>query len=290
MMTLTLRKALMVAMASAVGCAALPNAGDDLCANKTMSTADGGCGFIQGDAGGGIDGFTTPDGGSNDAEVPPALLARSSLCGSSSTCSPDDPHTCEGDAGDASTESCRMVLGTNQTTTATCVASGQGKDGASCTSGTDCEPGYECVGTGTCRHYCCDDSACTTLTQNSSTYDTYFCDVAQEHASSGAKVPVCMVVQPCSPLTNGQCGTGSTCTIVEINGGSNFVATCDALGTAKLGESCETAHCAEGFACIGAIGQRQCQELCNSQNPCPSNSTCNMKSQALMKYNVGICG
>ncbi len=288
MMTLTLRKALMLVVAGVVGCAALPNAGDDLCANKTLATADGGCGFIQGDAGT-IDGFSTPDGGSGDA-ANPTLLARSSLCGASPVCTPDDPQTCEGDAGDASTESCRMVLGTNQTTEATCVAAGQGDDGASCTSGADCAPGYECVGTGTCRHYCCADESCTTLTQNSSTYDTYFCDIAQEHASSGAKVPVCMVVQHCSPLNPNQCGSGSTCTIVEINSGTNFVATCDTLGTAKLGESCETTHCAEGFACIGAIGQRSCQQLCNSTHPCGSNSTCNMKSQALMQYNVGICG
>ena len=128
------------------------------------------------------------------------------------------------------------------------------------------------------------------MTQNSTTYDTYFCDVAQERASSGAKVPVCNVVVHCSPLKGDQCGANEACTVVEINNGNNFVATCDALGTSKLGDSCETSHCADGFACIGAIGQRTCQELCDQQNPCPSNATCNMKSQALMQYGVGICG
>jgi hypothetical protein len=271
-----------------LGCAALPNAADDIgCENKTTS-ADGGCGIIQGDAGA----------GSTDAQSPPdasyeggftAPQTRNSLCGGE--CSPDDATSCTIDGGtsDAGPEACRVVLGANQSTDATCSPTGQGNDGASCQSGADCAPGYECVGTGTCRHYCCEDDSCTTMTQNSTTYDTYFCDVGTEHASSGAKVPVCQVVVHCSPLKTDSCGPDQACTVVEIDSGSNFIATCDAVGTAKLGDSCETTHCAAGLACIGTIGQRVCQELCDNQNPCPANATCNMKSQALMQYGVGVC-
>ncbi len=276
-------------LAAVLGCAALPSAADDFaCTNKATTSDDGGCGLIQGDAAVGYAPDATADGGGADS--PTAVpQTRTSLCGS--TCLPDDPLACVSDAGtsDAGFESCRVVLGTNQTTSSTCAAAGQGGDGASCQSGADCDPGYECVGTGTCRHYCCEDDACTTMTTNSTTYDTYFCDVATEHASSGAKVPVCQVVVHCSPLKTDSCGADQACTIVEIDDGTNFVATCDATGTAKLGDSCETTHCAAGLACFGTIGERSCLQLCDNQNPCPSNATCNMKSQALMQYGVGVC-
>jgi len=272
-----------------VGCAALPAADDLGCLNKAETTADGGCGVITSDAAG-----ATPEAGLDANSSDGALLApetRQSLCGTA--CLPDEANACVEDAGsntdDAGLESCRVVLGANQTTSSMCVSAGQGGDGASCQSGADCSPGYECVGTGTCRHYCCHDDSCTTMTADSTTYDTYFCDVASEHASSGAKVPVCQVVVKCSPLTNDTCGPDQACTVVEINGGNDFVATCDAIGTAKLGDSCETTHCAAGLACFGTIGQRTCQQLCDDQNPCPSNATCNMKSQALMSFGVGVC-
>ena len=223
--------------------------------------------------------------------VRPRALA---LCGGK--CSPDNALSCAGDAGDASGESCRIVLGAGQQTEATCSKAGAGGDGASCTSGADCAAGYECVGTGTCRHYCCDDIECSKLTQANQNYETYFCDVESEHASSGAVVPVCNVVQHCA-LFGDQCNAGEACTIVEISsnlagdGGLNvgLVATCDATGDAKLNDSCETAHCASGLACLGPVGQRTCQQLCDTQHPCPTNTSCNTKSQALMQYKVGIC-
>ena len=276
----------------AVGCAVLPNAGDDTCA--ALGTDDGGCGLTPfGDAGG--DSPTVAwDGGADGGVAAP--LARLSLC--SGDCKPDNAQACvaapdAGDAGDdAGDQSCRVVLGAGQQTSAACASSGQGLDGASCTSGADCAAGYECVGTGTCRHYCCEDTACTSLTNNS--YDTYFCDVATEHAASGAIVPVCQIVKECQLFGADQCNAGEACTIVEIDSGKGLVASCAATGDAKLGESCETAHCAAGYACIGAIGLRKCEQLCDDQNPCPSNSltpNCNTKSQALLQFNgVGVCG
>ncbi len=282
---MTFRRTCLFAVALfAVGCAALPNGADDI----TCLTADANCAIYPGD---GSTDATFVDGGfPTDAGVATAP-ARSGLCAGS--CSPDDPKACvDPDAGaDAATatESCRVVLGAGQKTEATCSKAGTGGDGASCTSGADCKPGFECVGTGTCRAYCCDDSVCTTMTTNNQSYETFFCDVASEHASSGAIVPVCNVVQHCALFTD-QCNVGEACTIVEINSGSSLVATCDAVGDAKLNESCETAHCAAGFACIGTIGQRTCQQLCDTMHPCPTSSSCNMKSQALMQYKVGICG
>lgn len=283
---MTFRRTTLVAVAlfAVVGCAALPNGADDI---SCLSMPDASCVY-------------QPDGGTDvtfvDGSIPTdvgvaAPPARGGLCAGS--CSPDDRTACTTDGGaDAATESCRVVLGAGQQTEATCSKAGPGGDGASCTSGADCQPGFECVGTGTCRAYCCDDSVCSKMTLENQNYETFFCDVASEHASSGAIVPVCNVVQHCALFTD-QCNAGEACTIVEINSGSSLVATCDAIGDAKLGESCETAHCGAGFACIGTIGQRTCQQLCDSQHPCPTNSansTCNMKSQALMTYKVGVCG
>ncbi len=282
---MTFRKTFWAALAlGIVGCAVLPGAGDDLC----IGTGDASCTVFQNDAS--ADRVTIDGGFGPDASIAPPI-ARSSLC--TGGCSPDDESACVVDGGDAAVNACRMVLGAGQQTNATCAKAGTGEDGASCTTGADCSAGFECVGTGTCRHYCCDESQCTTMTKNSTQYDTYFCDVASELAASGAQVPVCMIVSHCAPFQADQCQSGEACTIVEINGGQNVEASCAAVGTATLGASCEIDHCAANFACIGVIGERTCQQLCDSQNPCPSNSldsNCNMKSQALSQFKVGICG
>lgn len=266
---------------------------NDDCAGRANGGAEGGCGLISGTDGGGADGYAVPWGDASLDAGAPAVLARDSLC--AGDCSPDDPLACAGDAGaDADvpvTESCRVLLGVNQSRSAACATAGQGLDGASCTSGADCAPGFECVGNGTCRHYCCDDSACTTL--SSTTYDTYFCDVASEHASSGAIVPVCQVVKQCQLFGAEQCNAGQACTIVEIDNGNDIAVTCADVGGATLGQSCETTHCAAGYTCWGAIGERTCEKLCDDQNPCPTNSTtpnCNNKTPKLAQMGVGVCG
>ena len=281
---MTFRKALLALLFGSAGCAALPNVADDICPvgdpSCTVVQPDASADASFGDVTYGIDAGT------------PAILSRASLC--TGSCSPDDPKACIGDGGggDAGLEGCRVVLGVNQKTDSDCSKAGQGTEGASCTSGGDCAPGYECVGTGTCRRYCCDESACGEL---SNSYETYFCDVAQEHASSGAIVPVCNAVTKCQLFTD-SCAMGQACTIVEIDSATDagtttsYVATCAALGDAKMDDSCETQHCGLGLACIGPIGQRTCQELCDSQHPCPQSLTCKTSSQALSQFKVGVCG
>ena len=274
----------------AVGCAVLPDSLGNTCGIKASTTGDddAGCGFVPTGDAASDGGAVAWDGGGD--QVGSAPLARKSLCGDG--CNPDNALACVADGGDAATESCRVVLGAGQQTSSECVKSGQGLDGASCTSGADCAPGFECVGTGQCRHYCCDDTACSALTNT--TYNTYYCDLASEHASPGAVVPACEVVKDCQLFGMDQCGAGQACTIVEIEGGKSFVATCADVGEGALGDSCETQHCGSGLACIGAIGQRTCQQLCNGQHPCPANSSepyCNTKSPALAQFDgVGVCG
>ncbi len=281
------RSSLVVISVFAVGCAALPSMGTDLCQTHPDT-----CKIIQGDGSADatfFDAAMTP----GDAGAPTAA-SREALC--SGSCSPDldadggVASSC-GDAGsDGGSEACRVVLGAGQQTETTCTKAGDGTDGASCTSAADCAPGFECVGTGTCRAYCCNSGVCDTMTKATNGYETYFCDVANEHASSGAVVPVCNLAVHCAPFSD-TCNAGEACTIVEVNNGNGLVATCDAVGTQKVGESCEQAHCAAGLACLGTLGARTCEQLCDTQHPCPPNSgtSCVTQVQALMNYKVGIC-
>ncbi len=287
--TMTFRRslaaALFVGCSVVLGCAALPASNGCYIADCAM----------QGDAS--IpDGYTQPgiDGGGSGDVGTPTSNARLSLCGSQLPCMPDDTtDLCNAtDAGlsDAALLACHVVLGSGQKTSEMCLAAGTGEDGASCTSGLDCASGFECVGNGTCRHYCCDDAVCTQMTKASTNNTAYFCDVAPEKAASGAKVPVCFQVSPCQPLATDQCYAGQTCTVVEVDNSTRLVATCDTMGTGVLGDSCETEQCADGFACIGATGQRTCQQMCDPQHPCSGSLNCNTKSQALNSLGVGVCG
>jgi hypothetical protein len=275
-----------------VGCAVLPDAigGDNTCGLRQSTSGDeGGCALIPaGDAS--ADGQTLVWDAGLEASGP-NQLARSSLCGGG--CVPDDSLACLEDGGDAASEGCRVVLGAGQQTSTECEKSGQGNDGDSCTSGSDCAPGFECVGTaGTCRHYCCEDDVCNALSNGP--YDTYFCDIAAEHAASGATVPICQLAKGCQLFGMDQCGAGQECTIVDPGGGKNFMAACVDVGDVTEGHSCETHHCAEGLACLGSVGKRTCQEICDEQHPCSPNSSepnCNVKSPALADLSgAGVCG
>ncbi len=269
-------------LCAAAGCATLPFASDDIAqckdSNNCTASQDGGA-----DASFGFDGGPTGEAGA----VP---LSRSTLC-AGTECKPDEATSCKLDGGTpdaATTLACHMSIVSGSQTEASCQAAGTGNDGAECTTSDDCAPAFECVGTGTCRHYCCDDGKCTEMS-NSSNYNKYFCDVASEKVGI-AKVPVCEVIQPCEPLAPNACGPSKACTLVEIDNATKVVATCDETGPGVLNDSCEIDHCAAGFACIGTIGERTCQELCDTTHPCPQYLSCNMKSQALSTFNVGLCG
>jgi hypothetical protein len=236
-----------------VGCTPLGT--DDICVCPPIA-ADGG----------GPPGFDATFADAPDATDGSTATPRVSLC-EIVACDPDNPTVCgnQPDAGDAAVLSCR-VDGAH----AQCVAAGAGTDGESCASGADCAPGFDCVGSGVCREYCC-GGACS---------ETFFCDLGA--TSSMAIVPVCSPVQACTPLTPGSCASGEACTVVQING--QLAATCDAAGVGQRGDSCETALCASGFACLGAVGSRTCEQMCNTANACPVSLTCDLTS-----VGVGVC-
>lgn len=282
----TLSAVLFLAVA---GCAALP--GTDLiggCLNDRNASVDGGC--INGESGTSDAAFSIDAGG--EVVSPPANAARSLLCSGTQdagkpACDPNDPYACSGDGGlgDGGKETCHLTLAAKQQSVAQCLSeTNSHADGESCTVGTDCKAGYECVGTpGTCRHYCCagDCSAMSNNQQN----QAYFCDVQLERSSSAVKVPVCMPVIPCQ-LFHDACGPNSTCTLVDP---SNGVASCETLGTAKVGESCEIDHCGADLVCVGPPGQRTCQQLCDPSHGCTYPQHCDDTWAALQALNVGIC-
>lgn len=273
------------------GCAVIPGAADDtICLN--CATPDAGDASFLFDGGLGGEAGLVPSG------------ARSTLCvgpcnPKDSKATPDNPTAClvkdggtsvsDGGGYNGSELACRVVQTTSQGTASECVAAGSHGDGASCTSGADCAPGFECVGTpGACHHYCCDDAFCTSNTIFlANNPGNYFCDVQPEAASANVKVPVCMLAQPCDLLQNG-CGDGMTCTLVDAL--NSDLTSCVAIGTAQVGESCEINHCAADMICVGPYGQRTCQQLCDqSVHTCTYPQQCDSQWPQLAKFNVGIC-
>ncbi|CAN5283359.1 hypothetical protein BH09MYX1_BH09MYX1_60010 [soil metagenome] len=284
--------ALALALVSLSGCTAIAiNSGDP--DPTPYSGIDGGA---ASDAGNYV-----PEGGNADAGS--TLIGISPLCTSPlATCKPDDtklvslaascglppPSSDAGDAGDSGYGdrlACRVVYDeSNNKSAPQCVTAGDGKDGDPCAKGDDCKVGYECVGTsGRCRHYCCAPSECDALTQTNPG-KTYFCDV-QPEASAAVKVPVCLVAQPCELLKD-KCGTGMTCALVDTTNGTT---SCVAAGPAQVGQDCEKTHCAANLACLGAIGARVCERLCDANHTCSGTDTCQYKFPALKTQGVGIC-
>lgn len=236
---------------------------------------------LYGEDGGTSDGATltpkTPD--ASDA----SSLRGNPLCHAStySTCFPDDTKSqyCAllggADGGDWA---CHVAKGGPE-----CVTSGAKAEGEACTSGADCAAGFECVGTpARCRRYCCESSTCTALGKLNS--KDYFCDAQPLATATATLVPVCQPVMPCN-LLGDNCAQGQTCALVDANKG---LTSCVSVGTAKVGESCTSQHCAAGLQCIG--NPATCHQLCDPKNPsCPQGQQCFTGWPALQQQGVGIC-
>lgn len=249
------------------------------------------------------------DGGAGGDVSSPALVTDggvstprqgSSLCGAEySSCMPDDvgsrlamhcgPDDAGApDAGDAAVSTgpvaCRVDPRSSPASVA-CFASGERGDSEACTTGADCRPGFECVGSpGRCRHYCCQSSTCVALSKEQS--KDYFCDIQPMVDGPKPPVPVCQPVKPCQLLQADSCGPGFTCALVDS---SRNLVSCVAVGAAKVGESCETEHCAAGLTCLG-VNPPRCRQICDVQKPqCPKGQTCKTGWQILYQQGAGIC-
>jgi hypothetical protein len=241
---------------------------------------------------GGSDVLATP----NDAGA--SAYVGSPLCNFSnalSTCNPDEGLTAQScptapvsDAGatdaQAPPESYRCSVDVKANVTSQdCTPAGRGVDGDACQHGSDCAAGFECVGSGVCRHYCCDYTECDKLGKLT------FCDVQTMTSGTTAdtRVPVCMPVMSCKLLLAGYCDQGETCAPVRSDGTTS----CVAIGPQKVGDPCDRDHCDKDLACLGAPGNRTCYQLCHtdSTGECPAGKKCKTSSAEFLDPTIGVC-
>ena len=246
-------------------------------------------------------------GGGGDGGVAP-LQQNNVLCAVTTTCDPDTAEMASSchlapDGGtydpsadyDADTLACRVqpamsVASDGVGLPTACSVAGSGAAGAMCTQPTDCAATLDCVGTGTCRQYCC--------AGNGQCGPQDFCDIQPLAAATTTKVPVCMpIVTPGCSLQSAlpnpaasatpSCPKGQTCAIVREDGTTG----CVEAGDKTAGEPCNTDHCAEGLVCLGALNARLCYALCitTESGECPSPMTCQGGLPLFQDPTVGVC-
>jgi hypothetical protein len=249
----------------------------------------------EADSGADSPGAASDDGEQSEAGVVDAGAAAyqgSPLClWMATSCNPDDPATCVLPT-EGGTPTCHVVPATSETAnngvgaSTTCSAAGQGGDGASCTAQADCAPEYDCVGSGTCRRYCC--------AGNSVCNPTQFCDVQPLASATTTKVPVCMPIQPaggCQLLDadsgDGSCPEHETCAVVRETGATG----CVEIGGQQADQDCDVDHCESGLVCLGSPGERSCYNLCDTSSGvgCIAPQTCQGGLPLFQDPAVGVC-
>lgn len=274
------------------GCASI--AASDLAAN-----GDGGS--LNTDTKAGAPSEDAPEVYSDAGAAPTVRFLGSPLCGAvEGSCFPDDVggevedggaatvrcggESIDGGMSDAGSSACR-VGARGGSMTPICEAAGAGADGAKCTASSECAAGLECVRgasavAGQCRRYCCSGSCAGVRTASG---DATFCDVGELFGAE-AQAPVCTPVRRCTLLAPGECGAQETCSVVDESGTTS----CVKIGPARAGESCESARCAAGLACLGAVGNRACFTLCRMGGTCPSGTACRT-STLFPDASYGVC-
>ncbi len=203
------------------------------------------------------------------ADASAVTYQGSPLCQASRAtgCYPDDminacdiaPESSSSDGGpDANvnaTPACHVVADGAKVVTKCLQSTVAGMYASTCAHSTECSPGYECVEGGTCRHYCCAGNSACSFSQ--------FCDVQPVEEAPGTLVPVCLTQFQCVLLDPDTCPPDEQCSVVRDNGATS----CVEVGTAQDGASCDAEHCARGLVCLGALGSRRCEPLCNTAYP-----------------------
>ncbi|HEX4048081.1 MAG TPA: hypothetical protein VH309_09625 [Elusimicrobiota bacterium] len=235
------------------------------------------------------------DAGGSDEIPQGAALAQtvqgSPLCHATyTTCFPDDAiNACDfpvdggsADAGaaadDGAAPACHVVAGA---AVPECIPAGLGLTNATCSQSTDCAAGHECIGSGSCRHYCCGGTSACQVNE--------FCDVQPTAEDPAVVVPVCMPEVPCVLLQDQyDCPATQQCSVVREDGSTS----CVNVGTAKDGESCDAQHCARGLVCLGASGSATCAPLCYTAGPdscATTGRTCVATLPLFRTEAVGVC-
>jgi hypothetical protein len=247
---------------------------------------------------GGDSGELEVDAGSES--LPAEVLQGSPLCNALPTsCYPDHPTTAKacGEAPDGGAYSptggydntafaCRVVATLLDAATTSqnpsCAPAGPAGDGSWCKSSSECQPAFDCVGSGTCQQYCCSGNAECVADQ--------FCDIQPTVQLPSVAVPVCMPIHPasgCTLLDATACPAGETCAVVREDGATS----CVAVGDAKAGDGCDTGHCAAGLVCLGTSGSRSCFPLCmtSTAGSCAAGQQCRGGLPLFPDPAVGIC-
>jgi hypothetical protein len=249
---------------------------------------------LNDDAGAVADAFGIRDTGANDTGA--TLNAKGNmLCGATKdTCFPDNeaPSECgSGDAGEDSGDAggggaCR-VMGTAPM--CGMVSRYPKGENESCTSASDCAPGFDCVGSPpACRHYCCDKGTCATYGKEQN--KQFFCDTQKLNTNNNQFVPVCQAVMPCNLAHtlqgNDDCGANLQCAIVEV--ANQLTTSCVAVGNVAAGGDCSADHCDSKLQCVGSPAT--CHQLCDPKMPtCPMGETCFHQWPVLDSQGVGVC-
>ncbi len=235
----------------------------------------------------------SPDSGAVNAYQGSPLCNASSAKGcypddaaSAQTCniSNDDAGAYHGDEDAGTPYACHVspTANTQVGPVQVCTAAGTGQDGDACTTGGDCAAGFECVGQGTCRHYCCDPTACDSAHS--------FCDIQTilDAPIPDTRVPVCMPVSRCTLLNDDVCQANETCAVVKASDGTT---SCVPVGPQLVGDECETDHCAADLVCLGPLGSRTCYQLCETSAPsvCQPGQSCVGSAPEFQDPSVGIC-
>ncbi|HEX3345487.1 MAG TPA: hypothetical protein VHS09_12975, partial [Polyangiaceae bacterium] len=200
---------------------------------------------------GGDAGPMTVDAGLEAQTIAPALQG-SPLCNAPLTgsCYPDEPTTSKAcglapDGGaynatagtDNAALACRVMATPPDPTGAaqapSCEPAGTAGDGSWCKSSSECQAGFDCVGSGTCQHYCCSGNTECGPELPVSPADE-FCDIQATTQATGVEIPVCMPIHPaggCKLLAPDVCASTETCSVVRDDGSTS----CVAIGGAKAG-------------------------------------------------------
>jgi hypothetical protein len=241
------------------------------------------------------------------------------LCGSlTPSCPPDDfdpdagPHTCtpfdagadggtdvgSGDAlvdtaGSGTRNACRVVKDGDASVTA-CAPAGSGALDSPCTRDADCSPGLTCVGPptlGRCAPYCC--TATPEYDPCHSLFPIRYCAPLPLAERPADRVPACIVPDECTLLAPDTCSKDTTCTVVDSYGDRSCVLT----GTLTDLACCSTdpadgpsALCADGYACLGPLGDRVCRRICkigDTPSECVGSGHC--EAQSTFPSGYGIC-
>ncbi|HEY5242868.1 MAG TPA: hypothetical protein VIJ22_15420 [Polyangiaceae bacterium] len=257
---------------------------------------------------GGDAGASSSDAGGELQNAAPTLegspLCNTPLTGGS--CYPDDPTTAKacGVAPDGGTYSasggydnaalsCRVVATTPDATgtaqAPACAPAGNAGEGSWCKSSNECQAGFDCVGSGTCQHYCCSGNAECGPELPVAVADE-FCDIQATTQATGVEIPVCMPIHPvggCQLLDANACAETETCSVVRDDGSTS----CVAIGGAKAGQLCEKDHCAASLVCLGTVGARTCYQLCETSTAreCSTTQQCKGGLPLFPDPTIGVC-